>query len=979
MQAAWDPSLVFLSATPAPDQGTENAWTLGELPGNATGSIEVTLQAPANAAEGQVLSASARISAASGQAAAFATTTIESAPSRLFIEKSAAEDIIRPGGSINYTITYGNDGESPASNVSITDIIDPHLLFHAESCTPAPSRIWSDGEGTHLFWNATALSAHHPPAGEGGSIAFSASLPSDPAHPDFDWVYNRYRIDSDSSSGAFRSLSTPVVHSLWVRKKADREMYMRGETVNYTITYGNDLAIDASDARLTDILPDVEFLDAIPMPNFNNGSVLVWNLGILAPNSSGTIQLYARINKSRTDIIFQDQQSVSGEGYMQRHQDLSTARQPKSLTNFVNITARYLDLPDSDQSSATIGLLDALGTEVELRGHGSGSYAREEETRLMTNNSTISLSTSLSARYRPSSFSLPGGREIGYTSKWHDATQSKNRITDSSTTESYSHASRLDRNSTLLLDKNGSTLESETSFEGAGSIGLLKGTKTNHTTSFSARDPAYESREDYLGSFTVYTKYDEYGKSVTASRSASGTGFASSDKRVSDRQRSYEYGTGSYSVEDEIQTQTNYMAKEINASHAPTSFSYTPRFQVNLSSKYNEGMWSRSGRPPAKGSNQSQPASFISEEFDQLDYLQKSSVASGLNQMKTEADFQGRARFTAQYRNLSRNSSDQLDLYDEYLGRYSISRHVQIGGVASFDQPHLSVSKSGSQEPAGGTFIDYVIIVTNDGNRALGPVYVQDLFPPQTEYISSSLRPSEITAASCQWTLQSLGIGQSSTIELKLNSTAEQTGLVNRVLASGGYDGQWVKAENYSTLQYGWLDCCSSRLLAAKTGNVDSSDPTLVHYQIRIKNRENYTLALTIRDELPDGMTFVNSTLPPARRHASILTWNMVDLQPGEVQSIDYLARAHRSGTFSAPAYIEASALDGSRTFSADISAQVYVPGEFASSAGSDWQPPACFDLNCTAMGGAENWIPCTACSAAQTAEMIIDDEEFME
>jgi len=110
-------------------------------------------------------------------------------------------------------------------------------------------------------------------------------------------------------------------------------------------------------------------------------------------------------------------------------------------------------------------------------------------------------------------------------------------------------------------------------------------------------------------------------------------------------------------------------------------------------------------------------------------------------------------------------------------------------------------------------------------------------------------------------------------------------------------------------------------------------------------------------------MTFVNSTIPPAERHASSLAWNMVDLQPGEVQSIDYLARAHRSGIFAAPAHIEASALDGSRTFSADISAQVYVPGEFASSAGSDWQPPACFDR--TTQGSQKNWIPCTACSAA--------------
>lgn len=972
VQAAWDPSLAFLSATPAPDQGSENTWTIGDLPSNASGSIEVTLQAPADAAEGLVLSGSARIAAASSQAAAYATTTIQSAPSRLFIEKSAAEDIIHPGGSINYTITYGSDGQSPASNVSITDIIDPHLAFSPESCTPAPSRIWSDGEGTHLLWNATALSAALLSPGEGGSIAFAAGLSAHPAHPDFDWVYNRYRIDSDSSSGAFRSLSTPVVHSLWVRKKADREMYMRSETVNYTITYGNDLAIDADDARLTDILPDVEFLDADPKPNFNNGSVLVWNLGTLPPNSSGTIQLYARINKSRTDIIFQDQQSVSGEGYMQRHQDLSTARQPKSLTNYVDITARYLDLPDSDQSSATIGLLDALGTEVELRGHGSGSYAREEETLLKTNNSTISLSTSLSARYRPSSFSLPGGRQIGYTSKWHDSQASKNRITDSSTTESYSYASRLDRSCTLHLDKNGSTLESETTFEGAGSIGLLKGAAKN-TTTFSARDPAYESREDYLGSFTVYTRYDEYGKSAAASRSASGTGFASSDRRVSDRQRSYEHGTGSYSVEDEIQTQTNYMAKEINATHAPTSFSYTPRVQVNLSSKFNEGMWSRSGRPPAKGSNSSTPASFISEEFDQLDYLQKSGVASGLNQMKTEADFQGRARFTAQYQNLSGNSSDQLDLYDEYLGRYSITRDVEMGGVASFDQPHLSISKSGSQEPAGGTFIDYVIAVKNDGNRALGPVYVQDLFPPGTEYIGSSLRPSDSTAASCQWTLQSLGIGQSSTIELKLNSTTEQPGLVNRVLASGGYDGQWVKAENYSALQYSWLECCSSQLLAAKTGKVNSSDPTLIRYSIRLKNRENYTLAVTIRDELPEGISFVNSTLPPAGRTASSLTWNIVDLQPGQVRTLDYLARAHRSGTFSAPAYIDASSLDGSEVLSADVSAQVYVPGELSSSISSDWQPPACFDLNCTTQGSQENWIPCTACSAAGLEDIEIE------
>jgi len=983
VETTWDPSLTFHSATPAPDQGTENSWSLGTLPASSSGSIEVSLQVPPDAAEGLVLTASALISCPDGPAAqASATTTIEASPSRLFIEKRASEEIISPGGGLNYTITYGNEGESPASNVSITDIVDGNLILHEDSCTPAPSRIWSEGDGTHLFWNSTALSAGSLAPGDGGSISFSAGLPADPPHPDFDWVYNRYKIDSDHSSGAFQSLQTAVVHSLFVRKKSDREMYMRGETVNYTITYGNELAIEAQKARLTDTLPDVEFLEAHPEPSFNNGSVLIWNLGTLPPHSTGTIQLYARINQTHRDIIFQGRQSVSGEGYMQMHQDLSTAKGPKTLTNHVRIDALFEDRPDWDASSATIGLLDSRGTEVKLRGHGSGSYSREEETLLKTNNSTISLSTSLSARYRPSSFSLPGGREIGYSSKWHDSTESKNRITDASTLESYRYASRLDRNSTLLLDKNGSTLESETSFEGAGHIGLFKGSPpTSINASFSARMPAFESRQDYLGSFTVYTKFDEYGKSATEDRSVSGTGAASSDKRLSDRQRSYEHGTGFYNVEDTVQTASNYISKDINASYSPQRFRYTPGFEVNLSGKWSEGMWSRSGSCPADGSNSSisNQASFIGEEFSELDFLQKSTVASGLNEMKTEAEFQGRARLTARYINQSANASEELDLYDEYLGSYSLSRHVHIGGVASFDEPHLSISKEGRMEPAGGTFVYYTINVKNDGNRALGPVYVQDIFPPETEYIRSSMRPSEISETSCQWTLVSLGIGQSSSIDLVLNSSGEEAGLVNRVLASGSYDGEYVKAENYSALQLSWLECCPSELLAAKTARIDVADPTLIHYRISLRNRESYSMALTIKDELPEGISFVNSTTSPAEHRSSSLTWNIADLGPEEVQNIDYLARAHRSGTFTAPAHIEAWASDGSRILSADISAQVYVPGDVPAQAGSDWQPPACFDLNCTAMGGRENWIPCVACSAGQTAEMKIDNEEFME
>ena len=69
------------------------------------------------------------------------------------------------------------------------------------------------------------------------------------------------------------------------------------------------------------------------------------------------------------------------------------------------------------------------------------------------------------------------------------------------------YASRIKRDSTINLDKNGSTLSSETSFEGAGHIDTVK-----KECGLAKAVPTYESHEDYLGSFDVHTYVDEYRK-----------------------------------------------------------------------------------------------------------------------------------------------------------------------------------------------------------------------------------------------------------------------------------------------------------------------------------------------------------------------------------------------------------------------------------------------------------------------------------
>ncbi|MDD4652217.1 MAG: DUF11 domain-containing protein, partial [Methanothrix sp.] len=175
IQASYDANTAFVSADPAPDAGTTDRWTLGEdglLFTNASGSIKITLQVKNDLADGTILAGHATLSCDQGAGAAGAsaqdsvfTKVLASTPS-LLIEKTASDEVIRPGGTLDYEITFENIGTEDATNVSVTDVVDANLLFDPESCNPKPSLLWQEEDGTHLFWNSTALSADLGSAGK---------------------------------------------------------------------------------------------------------------------------------------------------------------------------------------------------------------------------------------------------------------------------------------------------------------------------------------------------------------------------------------------------------------------------------------------------------------------------------------------------------------------------------------------------------------------------------------------------------------------------------------------------------------------------------------------------------------------------------------------------------------------------------------------------------------------------------------------
>jgi len=750
----------------------------------------------------------------------------------------------------------------------------------------------------------------------------------------------------------FRNLpSNKRFPGLKIEKNASSSIFAPGDLVNYTIIYTNTGDVDLTEVVITERYPaGVEFISASPDPD--PGTNNRWTVGDLpALERPRKIAVTLRVSELQ-DLEFAGEGQIVGEGFVNVRGSLSTSRGPLELKNVVTITSAETG-PASAAASVKVG---EPGTELETREHGSGAYDSEEMVRMRTENKSISMEKDVSATYAPTTLGLYRNRTVVYTSKWTEEARAKNRITGASTSESYRRATSIDRESRLFLDENESVMEIEAEFDGMGHFGFLK--KSDPEDSAQGV-PTFESREDYIGSFKVLERTDEYGTAVSSEKAVSGAGQVVVDKRVGDVQRSYESGSGSYDSEELIETNTNYIAKDISVVHGPMNQSLTYDVSIASSMKWKEGMYSKTAG-----------TSLIGEEYTGVTQLDKETVALGLNEMDTEANFSGRASYRAVLR-------DEVDFDEQYEGDYSLQRRILFTGVPKYDRPHLNVTKTldgvveetefdAKEETLAGEsrnkvikVATYTITIENDGNKALGPIYVKDIFPPKAVYINASVRPSELTDSYANWTLTHLAIGDVSTIVLNLDVTKHVPAeLVNRVEVCGGYDGdEQVCASNFSALEVEWLTCCPNETISVrKTGQGASSAKNRVLYRIEVENRANVTRAAKVTDSLPEGMVLLDARVPFASYENETVVWNLANIGPFETVTIDYLAEALWSGRFVNSVEVEARSVDGQIVQPVRAECVVEI-GEFGGKKRpAGWQPPdwgfvSVCDENCELTG----------------------------
>ena len=534
--------------------------------------------------------------------------------------------------------------------------------------------------------------------------------------------------------------------------------------------------------------------------------------------------------------------------------------------------------------------------------------------------------SNLSARYSRTSFNVSPRRSVDYDTKWSESSSaygldSKDQESPSFH-EQHSSANRLNSD-VSIYDKN-FDLEASLASDFDG-IGRRKSNLDN-----------FRASEEYRESFKVFNNYHE-NVSNKIKLSVEGEGFVSTDKRVGDKAYSYEKGTGSFRSEELIQSSdisslnisrlyppvkgSVFLAKSVNLHHSPVNYSQAGIARRPMSIAWSEGTGSRF--------TLLKDQAFMTSNFSDINELESETAIISSGESRASAKFSGRARLKSGYINTSGPEHGFIFMDDEYAGNFSISRGYRV--YPRFSVPHMSITSQGFVDPQDCSKLRYIITLTNDGNRPLGPIFVRTSFPSGTSFLDASLNPFELTPRYANWSVEYLSVGESFNINLDLEITKRKDSYASssraitiyQVMRGSTSSDRRLSASNSSLFDANWSRCSQQNLSATYSATPDSKNPKIINYRLMVENLGDENLRANITVRLPDAMRFINSTSSYEKLAEDAFFWTIDKLNAGKKRSISFMAKAEDNGFYLSNASVTAISLDDGREIA---SSQVIAP-----------------------------------------------------
>lgn len=216
------------------------------------------------------------------------------------------------GDELLYTITVKNTGSSTANGIVVRDILSPYVGYISGSTTAAGLSIADVAGGSPLFGGYSV-----PPLGPGASYVFTLKARLLASAPDQAQIVNSASLSYGGVTYVLEALTIANAPVMVITKSiTPSSPVMRGETVDYSISFTNVGHSNANNVEIIDIIPQqvvyvpgsaastigggafgYRYIPAGPFePSDALGSPVIeirYILGTLAPGATGMITFRA--------------------------------------------------------------------------------------------------------------------------------------------------------------------------------------------------------------------------------------------------------------------------------------------------------------------------------------------------------------------------------------------------------------------------------------------------------------------------------------------------------------------------------------------------------------------------------------------------------------------------------------------------------------------------------------------------------------
>ena len=289
----------YKSASPAPDtvNGSFLSWDLGNITAGSIIGIDLIVGTDPNTLP-QTLNNFAQVSDLLRDTDVTEWRTQERASPTLDVTITPDQPTHRAGEAAVYTVTWANKGNNDVTGALVEALLPPGTTY--QSATNSGGLSPDQNSAPHVEWTVGNLARNAT-----GQATFTVDIGSNMA--------SGTRLDSvadisadtglpDSDNAVVHVVDVPIV---LLGKSADRTTAAVGETVTFTVSYGNSGNGPLTGVTVVDTLP--AGLEATTVSDGGtisaDGTTVTWALADIAAGTEGTLTLGVTVTQALTDEV----------------------------------------------------------------------------------------------------------------------------------------------------------------------------------------------------------------------------------------------------------------------------------------------------------------------------------------------------------------------------------------------------------------------------------------------------------------------------------------------------------------------------------------------------------------------------------------------------------------------------------------------------------------------------------------------------